>query len=249
MSKNVTIITGANRGIGRAVALRMQKEGAVLVTARDQVKAEQICKEIRDAGGTAEYCVGDVSDPALAKAVSQKLVEMGGVAHNLILNAGISTAGPVSAVTAQLWRQVFGANVDSAFYFVSELLPGMLERKAGTICLLAGKAGVKAYRSMALYSASKFALVGFAQALAEDVRSKGVKVFPLCPGPVDTDMTAAVIDGLVKRGMPKEEAISKVAAGSDQKRLLTAEEVAEKVAWLCSAQVTAESGKPVLMAD
>ncbi len=246
-NKMATVITGGTRGIGRAIALKMSANGPVLITGRKEEDAKKVCDEITALGGTAAFCIGDVSDAKLSKLVRQKLEELGWTTANLVINAGISSAGATVSIDHDQWNKMFATNVSGALYVVQELLPSMLKAKAGTIVFMAGMAGVKPYRSMSAYCASKFALVGFAQALSEEVASKGVKCVPVCPAPVDTDMTSAVIEALVKRGATKDDAIAKVAAGSGQKRLLTAAEVADKVSWVCSAEYTAKSGEPVLV--
>lgn len=241
---SATVVTGGTRGIGRAVALKMSKLGPVLLTGRTEESAKKVCEEITAAGGTAAYCVGDVSDPELAKLVGVKLAELNWKVTNLVLNAGISMSGPTVTIKRADWTKLFAVNVESNLFFVQELMPTM---KSGNIVFLAGMAGVKPYRGMSAYCASKFAVVGFARALSEEVSSKGIRCVPICPAPVDTDMTGVIVEGLLKRGGTKADAVAKIAAGSGQKRLLSAEEVANKVAWVCSAEFTGKSGEPVIV--
>jgi len=238
-----TIITGANRGIGRAIARRMAKETVVVLVGRDEPGLKALCTEILEQSpetslGVALYCAGDITDPETAKRAVAALPENTQL-QNLICNAGISKAGATARFPEKSWRELFDVNVHGTFNFVKECLPRMLEQKSGNICFLAGSAGLQGYRSMAGYCASKHALVGFARALAPEVSSSGVNVVPICPGPVDTDMTAVFINSMVSRGMTREAACAKIAEGSNQTRLLTAEEVADVVALVCGSKTAA----------
>ncbi len=244
-----TVVTGATRGIGRATALEMAKNWPVLVVGRKESAAIEVCDEIRKSGGVAAHCVGNVMSRAFATRAAKQVAELGWQVQNLIVNAGISAVGATATFDPKVWHNMFATNVHGAFYFVQAFLPSMVARKAGNIVMVAGKAGVTPYSTMAAYCASKFALVGFAGALAKEVGKHGIRSVPLCPGPVDTDMTSAVVDGLVKRGIAKEEAVKKVAAGSGQKRLLSSSEVATKIAWICSTDFSGENGQPLLLAD
>ncbi len=246
-TRSATIVTGGTRGIGRAVALKMSKLGPVLLTGRTEASAKAVCEEITASGGSAAYCVGDVSDPELARLVSRKLLELDWTPANLVLNAGISMSGSTVSIKRADWSKMFAVNVESNLFFVQEIVPSMLTAKSGNIVFLAGMAGVKAYRGMSAYCASKFAVVGFARALSEEVSSKGIRCVPICPAPVDTDMTGVIVNSLVQRGSSKDDAVAKIAAGSGQKRLLTADEVADKVAWVCSAEFTGKSGEPLIV--
>jgi NAD(P)-dependent dehydrogenase (short-subunit alcohol dehydrogenase family) len=246
--QSVTIVTGGGRGIGRAIALRMASETAVLVVGKKEEHLKAVCAEIQSKGGKADYCVGDVSDAATAKSALAKVQSNGWSVRNLVLNAGISKAGATANFDEKAWRELFDVNVHGSFHFVKECLPAMLAQKAGAICFVTGTAGVKGYRSMAGYCASKHALVGFARSLALEVANKGVTVVPVCPGPVDTDMTAALVDGLVqKRGLTKEDARAKVAENNPQQRLLPPEEVAEAVALVLSGKVASLNGHPLVL--
>lgn len=243
-----TVITGASRGIGRAVALKMAKEGPVILVATpaSEKKLIELADEINRSGGNADIVVGDVGGLTTAKSVTERLEKLGWTVKNLILNAGISKGGPATGTPVQVFEDVFQTNFYGSLYFIKEFVPGMVSRGTGTVVLLTGAAAVKGYRGMGAYCASKHALLGLARSLAAEVNSKGVSVVPLCPGPVDTDMTAPIVDIFVKKGMTVEAAKQKIAEANGQKALLTVEKVAETVAELC-AKTTVFSGEPVII--
>jgi 3-oxoacyl-[acyl-carrier protein] reductase len=251
-----SIVTGASRGIGRAIALKLAAEGPVVLVGTRETALDAVRQEVEARGQRCVYVVGDVAEQAespdragldgegkAAKAVGTVVQALGWEVRNLILNAGISKVSPTAAFTCSNWRRLFDVNVHGSFYFVKEFLPGMLERKDGAICFLAGKAGIKGYPSMAGYCASKHALVGLAQSLAAEVGRKGIRVTALCPGPTDTEMTEAVVQGLVARGMTREAARDKLGEENafpwDAKgRLLNPDEVAEAVVNFCYQRPT-----------
>lgn len=234
---NISIVTGASRGIGRAIAKRIAKDSSLLLVSRNEdelrkLTAEIIC-DISKGQNTTDYVVGDVKDPSVAKAAVEKAKSLGTL-RNVILNAGISKSGPAAAFPDATLRDLFDTNFFGSVNFVKEALPALLEQKAGNIIFLAGTAGLQGYSSMSGYCASKHALIGYAKSLAQEVSKKGVQVVPVCPGPVDTDMTGTIVKFLVSKGMTEEAAKKKIAEGSNQKRLITPEEVAESIADICA---------------
>ncbi len=245
---DLTIITGASRGIGRAVAERFAADGhAVCLVAKNisKLKAAEESIKARRPGADVWTHVGDVTDPYTARLVADMAREGGWTPANLILSAGVSRSGPFQETD---WKDLFGVNFGGVWSFLREFLPGMAERKAGTVCILAGSAGVKPYRNMAAYCASKHALVGLAKSVALEVGRSGVLVVPVCPGPVDTDMTAAVVDGLVSKGLGRDKARAKIGEdNANKKSLLRPEEVAEDIARICSRAVDVKNGEPFLI--
>jgi len=230
---SVSIVTGASRGIGKAIAKKLATDSQVLLIARDDGKLKEVLAEIKDSGGSANFLVGDIKDPELVKEAIAQAQSMGSL-QNLILNAGISKSGGAGSFPENSLRELFETNFFANVNFLKEALP-ILPNNANII-FLTGAAGIQGYSSMTGYCASKHALVGYARALALEVAKKGIQVIPLCPGPVDTEMTGSIVKFLVNKGMTEEAAKTKVAESSGQKRLLTVEEVAEVVSEICSRQ-------------
>ena len=244
----ISLVTGGGRGIGRAIAVRLARETPVLVVGRAQAALETVCGAITQVGGTAAFCSGDVSDPATAERAVHLVRERGWVVRNLICNAGIGGGGRTETFDPEKWRTVFAVNVHGSFYFVQACLPGMLEQRRGTICLMSSILGVKGHKYQAAYTASKHALVGLARALAQEYGKRGVVCVPLCPGFVESDMTRRTIHGLVEhQHLSEAEAEKRVADTNPQKRIIPAEEVAEAVALVCAGDVPALSGHPLIL--
>lgn len=231
----VSIVTGASRGIGRSIAKRLAATSTVFLVGREPASLEEVVDEIEAAGGKADYFVGNVKDIETAKEVVTRAIKLGPI-QNLVLNAGISKSGPSAAFPESALKELFDVNFFGSVNFIKETLPSMLEKKSGSIVLLTGTAALQGYSTMAGYCASKHALLGYARGLAQEVGKKGIQVFPVCPGPVDTDMTAGIVKFLVGKGMTTEAAKEKIANGSNQKRLITTDEVADVVFDMCAGK-------------
>jgi 3-hydroxybutyrate dehydrogenase len=246
--ERASIVTGGGRGIGRAIARRLAREGPVVIVGRTRGDLDSIRDQIVAQGGRAEPCEGDVADPATAIRARDAALARGWVVHNLICNAGIGKSGPTATFDPALWRTIFDVNVHGSFHFIQACLPAMIERQAGAIVLMSSVAGVRGLAFDAAYTATKHALVGLARALALEVGKRGIVVVPVCPGFVESEMTRRAIAGLMERhGISEPEAEAKVAATNPQKRIIPAEEVAEAVALVCSGLVPALGGSPLIL--
>ena len=244
-----SIVTGGGRGIGRAITLRLAREGPVVAVGRDAENLESVCREAQASGGIAVPCAGDVADPATAaRAVEIVAAQRGWKLANLICNAGIGKGGPTHEFDPARWREIFDTNVHGSFYFVRACLPAMIERGAGTICLMSSVAGLKGVACDAAYTASKHALVGLARSLALEYGKRGIVIVPLCPGFVESEMTDRAIHGLMKRqALSEADARAKIAATSPQRRILPAAELADVIALICSGAIGAASGNPLIL--
>lgn len=246
---NITsIITGGGRGIGRAVALRLAKETAVVIVGRTEADLAATAQAIKASGGSAAYVVGDVRDPGTAVAAVAEAATGGRTIRNLVCNAGIGKSGATESFDMTLWREIFEVNVEGAMRFVQACLPPMLAAGRGTICFMSSIAGIKGYSRSAAYCASKHALVGLARALAQEHGKRGIVAVPVCPGFVEGEMTDRTVRGLMeRRGIGEKEAREKVAAANPQRRILMPEEVAEAIAFACSGAVPSLNGNPLVL--
>src|SRR5581483_7712635 len=201
---SVTIVTGASRGIGKAIAKRLATSTLLLVgTNKD--KLSQVVDEIKAAGGTAEFFAGDVRDAEFARAVVARAMQLGKLT-NVILSAGISKGGGADKFPDATLRDLFDVNFFGSVNFAKAALASP---ELQNIMFLAGTAGTRGYSSMTGYCASKHALVGYARALAQEVSKRNIRVVPVCPGPTDTDMTAGIVKMLVGKGMSEKDAKAK----------------------------------------
>ena len=229
------LVTGGGRGIGRAVALDLAREGAAVAAgARTRADVEAVAAEIARAGGRAEAVVVDVADPASVKAAFGAAREALGGIDILVNGAGVAPTATLARTPDALWRQVIETNLSGTFYGLREALPEMTGRGWGRVVNLASIAGKTGQRYIGAYAASKHGVLGLTRCAALEVATTGVTVNAVCPGYVDTPMLDAGVARIVeKTGKSAEEARRGLAETSPQKRLYTVEEVSALVLFLC----------------
>ncbi|NSW54981.1 MAG: SDR family oxidoreductase [Armatimonadetes bacterium] len=185
----VSLITGAGRGIGRAVAIAFARQGAkVACVARTLAQVEDAAAEIRSTGGQALALQGDVSDPRSVQAVVSRVENHWGPVDILVNNAGAFAVKSVLDTSLEDWDHIQSVNARGPFMLVKAVLPGMVQRRSGCIINIASMASLKPYPEQAAYCASKHALLGFSKVLADEMRAHNVRVTAICPGGVDTDL-------------------------------------------------------------
>jgi 3-hydroxybutyrate dehydrogenase len=229
------VITGGGRGIGRACAFALAESGAeVLVCARSEDQVQAVADELRRAGRTAHAAVCDVTDPdSIARLVAAASEALGGV-DVLVNNAGIAASAPVRSLSLDDWERTMRVNATGVFLCAQAFLPGMVERGWGRVVNVASVASRAGAPYTAAYAASKHAVLGFTRSAALEVARHGVTINCVCPGFVDTDMTRESVARIVaKTGRTEDEALASLLALSPQRRLITPEEVAGAVVWLC----------------
>ena len=221
----VALITGASAGIGLAIARRFLAEGAdVAVVARRGERLAAFADEARQAGRRCAVIVGDAREETTARQAVQATRDALGQIDLLVNNAGMGIYAPLVETSADDYDQMMDTNMRSTFLFARHTVPSMLERGAGTIINVSSMAGVMGFAGEAAYCASKFAQVGFTQALDRELRPRGIKVGVVCPGGVKTEF--AIGSGRTEEG---------VASSG----MLEAEEVAEAVLLMATQPVGA----------
>ena len=187
LKDKITLITGASRGIGRACALAMAKEGAVIVgTARNGDDLQAMVAAVEAAGGKASAIVADVTKSAdVARCVAETVAEHGRI-DVLVNNAGMGGYRPFLDWSEDDYDRIMATNTKSTWLFSKEVIPHMLKAGGGQIVNVASVAGLQGYPSEAIYCASKFAQVGMSQALDREFWERGIKVSMVCPGGVET---------------------------------------------------------------
>jgi 3-oxoacyl-[acyl-carrier protein] reductase len=195
MAGKVSLVTGASRGIGRAVAIRLARHGATVVLgARDEKLLGEAVAEIEGEGGRAIGVRLDVTDRAcVEKVVADVLEQHGGVDH-LVNNAGITRDGLLLRMKDDDWGQVLATNLTGVYLCTQAVLRSMLKRRSGRIVNLASVVGVTGNVGQANYAASKAGILGFTKSVAREVASRGITVNAVAPGFVDTDMTRSMTD-------------------------------------------------------
>ncbi len=188
LAGSVCLITGASAGIGRASALALASEGANLVlTARRKSRLDELVQTIQASGGRAVAVVGDVREEETAIRAISVAKEQFGKVNILINNVGIGNYKPLIDTSAEDYDEMMDSNVRSSFLFTRHTVPLMIEQKSGTIIIISSMAGIYGFAGEAVYCATKFAQVGFAQALDKELRPYGIKVGVICPGGVKTE--------------------------------------------------------------
>ncbi|HTM05023.1 MAG TPA: 3-oxoacyl-ACP reductase FabG [Vicinamibacterales bacterium] len=192
LSGRVAIVTGASRGIGRAIATRLAAQGARVVAAARAENAAATVAEIEAAGGTAELASVDVTEPASIEALVSGVLERHGRIDILVSNAGITKDQLMLRMKRDDWDQVIATNLTAAFGLAQAVLKPMVKQRGGRIINVASVVGQTGNAGQANYAASKAGLIGFSKALAREVASRGITVNVVAPGLVETDMTRAL---------------------------------------------------------
>ncbi|SHF38704.1 hypothetical protein SAMN05443144_10828 [Fodinibius roseus] len=186
--RKLVVITGASRGIGKAVALNLAKKGArVILVARDRDKLREAANEIMNRNGEAHALICDVADGEMVRRICREIVKLYGNPDILINSAGFGVWKPFMDITEEEHRQMMDVNYWGTYYFIRELLPSMIEKKSGKIVNISSGSGKFALPVTSGYSASKFAVVGLSEALHRELLGTGVGVSCLNPGSVKTD--------------------------------------------------------------
>jgi 3-oxoacyl-[acyl-carrier protein] reductase len=188
----IALVTGASRGIGRAVASVLARQGALVVAAARSTNAEATVREITSAGGRAEAVSVDVTDRAALEQLPGAIVGRHGRLDIIVSNAGIARDQLLMRMKPEDWDAVLATNLTAAFTLAQAALRPMLRQRSGRIITIGSVVGQMGNAGQTSYAASKAGLIGFSKALAREVASRGITVNVIAPGLIDTDMTRAV---------------------------------------------------------
>ena len=228
----VAVVTGASRGIGRAVARRLAEAGAAVVAAARSDHADGVAAEIRAAGGRAVGVSADVTDPGRVEAMVRTALDAYGRIDVLVNNAGIVRDRLALRMTPEDWDAVVATNLTAAFACARAVLRPMIRQRGGRIVNVGSVVGRMGNAGQTNYAASKAGLEGFSKALAREVASRGITVNVVAPGMIDTDMTAGLGESA------REKLLAQIPAG----RLGTAGDVAGAVCFLASDEAAYVTG-------
>jgi 3-oxoacyl-[acyl-carrier protein] reductase len=193
LAGRVSLVTGASRGIGRALARALAAEGAhVVLAARDGARLEDAVAEIVAGGGSAEPLGLDVSQRASVEAGVASILAAHGRIDHLVNNAGIARDNLLLRMKDQEWQDVVGTNLTGVFLCTQAVLKPMLKQRYGRVLSLSSVVGLAGNAGQANYAASKAGLVGFTKSIAREVASRGITVNAIAPGFIETEMTAAM---------------------------------------------------------
>ena len=200
LAGKTVLITGASSGIGWATALAFAAKGAnVVVTARREARLRELCDLIAASGGKAIYVAGDAADPSTAQRCVALAVKQFGRLDILICNAGIGNYKDLVDTSVEEYDALMDSNMKSSFLFARYAASGMIAQKRGEILFISSVAGLQGCAGESVYSASKWAQIGFAQSLDAELRKHNIKVGTICPGGVKTEF--AVGHGRTEEGV------------------------------------------------
>ena len=221
LKNRTALITGAGRGIGRAIALRLAGEGMNLsLTARSEEELEAVKLAAASYGSKIFLFPGDLSDSNFPARVIKNTAEHFGGLDILVNNAGIASGGPAENTSLDDWNKHINVNATAPFLLCKEALPCLRKSSSGTIINISSVVGHRGYANQCAYTASKHALAGFTKALAGEVREDGIRVHLISPGGVATDM------------------VKKTRPDLDETILISPEDIAETVFFLLSLRNT-----------
>jgi 3-oxoacyl-[acyl-carrier protein] reductase len=233
LSSRIAIVTGASRGIGRAIARQLAAQGAHVVAAARGDNARPVAEEIAAAGGRADAWPFDVTEPGAAEAIVAATVQRLGRIDILVNNAGIARDQLMLRMKREDWDAVLATNLTGAFTLTQAVLKPMIRQRGGRIVCISSVVGQSGNAGQANYAASKAGIIGFAKAVALEVASRGVTVNVVAPGLIDTDMTRAITDSA------REEWASKIPL----RRLGTPDDIASAVCFLASDEASYITGQ------
>jgi 3-oxoacyl-[acyl-carrier protein] reductase len=233
LTGKIAIVTGASRGIGRAIANTLASRGAIVVAAARGENAAATVAGIREAGRQAEVGSVDVTDVASVDALVAGVLERHQRVDILVNNAGITRDQLMLRMKRDDWDQVLSTNLTAAFTCVQAVLKPMIKQRGGRIISIGSVVGQMGNAGQVNYAASKAGLIGFSKALAREVASRQITVNVVTPGLVDTDMTKAIT------GKAQADWASAIPLG----RLGTTEEVAAAVCFLASDEAAYITGQ------
>jgi 3-oxoacyl-[acyl-carrier protein] reductase len=234
LTSQVALVTGASRGLGKAIALALAAEGAsVAAVARSEDALKGTIEAIRAAGGTAEPFALDVADSAAVDDAVEKIVAKFGKIDILVNNAGVTRDGLLARMTTEAWDTVINTNLKGAFHLTRPVGRLMVKQRAGRIINISSVIGLMGNAGQANYAASKAGLIGFSKSVAREFASRGITCNVVCPGFIETDMTKDLSDDLKKKLMER----------IPLQRLGQPGDIAGVVAFLCSPAASYITGQ------
>ena len=223
LADKVAVVTGAGRGIGRAVALAYARMGAdVACVSRTEENSANVAAEVEALGRRAWPLAVDVSDTAAVDAAAKEILELAGRVDLLVNNAGVTRDTLLMRMREEEWDTVLNINLKGAFNFTRALTRPFIKQRSGRIINIASVIGLIGNAGQSNYAASKAALIGFTKSIARELAPRGITVNAIAPGFIETDMTAVLDDKV------REEVLGRVPLG----RFGSSEDIAHAAAFL-----------------
>jgi 3-oxoacyl-[acyl-carrier protein] reductase len=233
LTGRIAVVTGASRGIGRAISRQLAAQGAHVVAAARGENARAVVDEITAAGGRADACALDVTGTGAAEEIVATTIQRLGRIDILVNNAGIARDQLMLRMKREDWDAVIATNLTGVFALTQAVLKPMIRQRGGRIVCISSVVGQSGNAGQANYAASKAGIIGFAKAVALEVASRGITVNVVAPGLIETDMTRAITESA------REEWASKIPL----RRLGTPDDVASAVCFLASDEASYITGQ------
>lgn len=239
------LVTGANRGIGAAIARAFSSKGAtVTLMVRDATRAQDVTESLTGPHGVV---VADLTDHEVVQAACAEAASRFGPVDILVNNAGFTETAPFLKTGPDLFERMIAIHLLGAVHTMHAVLPAMIEQGRGHVVNVASTAGLRGEAYVSAYVAAKHALVGLTRSVAIEMAKRGVEVNAVCPGYTETDLVHdAVARVAAKTGKSEADALRSILASAGQSRLVTPDEVAAAVVALCSA-IDAPVGQTVVV--
>lgn len=243
------VVTGASRGIGSTIAANLATHGArVSLLGRNAENLHAVSKAVGGADIAAPI-VTDVTDAESVATAFARAREHFGPVHILINNAGQAASAKFTDTDEALWNRIMAVNLTGTYLCTRQAVPDMLQAGFGRIVNVASIAGLRGGAYISAYVASKHAVIGLTRSLALEFANKNITVNAVCPGYTDTDIVRDAIANIVRKtGRSEAEALASLVATNPQRRLITPEEVAHTVSWLCGPGAESITGQSIVVA-
>jgi 3-oxoacyl-[acyl-carrier protein] reductase len=236
LSGQIALVTGASRGIGRAIAVKLAACGATVAgVARTVEGLQPTLQAIRDAGGTADGYAANVADSADVQRVVDEIEAKSQRIHVLVNNAGVTRDGLMLRMEDSAWQEVIDTNLKGTFLFSRAVGAGMMRGRYGRIINISSVSGLMGNPGQANYSASKAGVIGFSKTIARELASRGITVNVVAPGFITTDMTSVLPEKI------KTEVKERIPV----RRLGTPEDIADLVCYLASPSASYVTGQVI----
>jgi NAD(P)-dependent dehydrogenase (short-subunit alcohol dehydrogenase family) len=245
------VVTGAGQGIGAAIARGLAAKGVhVVLSGRRAETLEAVCASIRVAGGTADWCVGDVTDPVHLDKLMAIAAASNGSLEILVNNAGIAgPTAPLLDVSLKDWNETLAVNLTGVFLACKAALPYLMRAEHGKIVNIGSVTGKQPLPNRTPYAAAKLGVVGLTRTLAHEVGLSGISVNLISPWLVEGDRLAGVIDSMSKeRGLTPDQLRAEMTDGTAFKRTVSESDVVQMTLFLCSSAANNLTGQDINVA-